>query len=139
MRATSMLLFVLFINVFFFLGSTAMEKVGGEVDFFNYEGSWMQVRDSGNFTLNEDITLPESQSAVSPDQQGNFFTDTWRTITTWLRSSIPGYDFIERVINGPILFLQAAQLPAEISFVIGWLWHMLGLFVFVTWVRSGQA
>lgn len=140
MRLTMMLAFVLFVNVLMFLGQTSIDKINpeGPSRFFNYDGSWLNAKDDGNFTLNEDITLPESQSSVDVTD-GNVFTDTWRTIKTWLTDNIPGLDFLERIINGPSSFLKAAGLPSEISFAIGWLWHMMGIFLFVAWIRGGQA
>lgn len=141
MRATMFVLFILFVNLFFFLGQTSIDKI--DVDnssrFFNYEGSWLQERDTGNYSLNQDLAgvLPESQSSVDVTD-GNLFTDTWRTIKTWLTKAIPGFDFLSRVVNGPISFLQAANVPPEISFALGWFWNLLSIFVFVSWIRGGS-
>jgi hypothetical protein len=140
MRIGTALLFVLMMNTFFFLGQTSIEKINpdGPVSFFNYEGSWMAGKDAGNFTLNTDLSdaIPDSQSTVGVET-GNVFTDTWRTISTWLKTSIPGYGFMERLVNGPNYFLKAAGLPVEISFVLAWMWHMLAIFLFIAFIRGG--
>lgn len=139
MRIGTALLFVLMMNVFFFVGQTSIDYINpdGPTSFFNYQESWIQGKDSGNFTLDEDISIPQAQTSVSVDEGGNIFTDTWRTLSEWLTSSIPGYDLLERMINGPNYFLKAAGLPAEISFAIGWLWHILGVFLFIAFIRGG--
>lgn len=141
MKASMFLLFVLFVNVLLFLGQTSIDKISTDgTQFFNYEGSWLEARDSGNFTLNEELSgvLPESQSTVEVTD-GNIFTDTWRTLKTWLTDKIPGFDFLGRVVNGPSSFLKAAGLPSEISFAIGWFWHILSIFIFVSWIRGGSS
>lgn len=143
MRIGTALLFVLMLNVFVFLGATSMEKVNPElaVSFFNYEGSWLEGKDRfGNFTLDGNLNdaIPDSQSTVGVET-GNVFTDTWRTISGWLTERIPGYSFMERMVNGPYVLLSHPDLgiPAEISFAVTWIWHMLGIFLFVAFIRGG--
>lgn len=141
MRITMMLTFVLFVNVFLFLGQTSIDKINpgdAQSDFFNYENSWLQAKDGGNYTLIQKADLPTSQSSVDVTD-GNIFTDTWRTLSSWLQQNVPAVDYIGRVLNGPAHFLQAANIPAEISFALGWLWHILGLFLFITWIRGGSS
>ena len=142
MRIGTALLFILLMNMFMFVGQTSIDKINPDnpITFFNYESSWIQEKDSiGNFTLNEDINqaLPTPETSVSVDEGGNIFTDTWRTLSTWLTESIPMYDFFARLVNGPNYFLKAAGLPPEISFVLAWAWHMLTVFLVVAFIRGG--
>jgi hypothetical protein len=137
-RIATALFFVILMNVFFFVGQTSIDKINpeGPTAFFNYQGSWVSAKDSGNFTLDETISLPDSQSSVDVDS-GNVFTDTWRTLSTWLREKT-GYNHLERLVNGPNYFLKAAGLAPEISFVLAWAWHMLTAFLVIAFIRGGS-
>jgi hypothetical protein len=137
MRIGTMLVFVLLMNVLMFLSQTAMDKVSSSnTTFFNYNGSWIKTGDTGGFNLDERIELPASQNVAEPS--GNAFTDTWATLKNWFIESIPGARFLESMVNSPSNFLKTAGLPAEISFALGWLWHILGVFLFVAFIRGGS-
>jgi hypothetical protein len=137
MRIGTMLVFVLLMNVFMFLSQTAIEKVStGGTTFFTYNGSWIQTGDTGKFVLNETIELPASQNIA--EGSGNFFTDTWATLKNWFIDTIPGARFLERMVNSPSNFLKTAGLPAEISFALGWLWHIIGVFLIISFIRGGS-
>jgi hypothetical protein len=138
MKVATALLFVLMLNVFFFLAQTSITKINPEAsEFFTYENSWISSKDKGNFTLNENLdgAIPSSQSSIGVDT-GNVFTDTWRTISTWLKDTIPGYRFMEQVVNGPAFFLKGAGIAPEISMALGWIWHMFTVLLFIAFIRG---
>lgn len=139
MKLETFLLFVVFVNVYFFLTQTGINELNPDdpTTFYHYEGSMIEDFDEGEHTLNEDVTLklPQSSQAVSADS-GGFFTDTFSAIKNWLLDSI-GIRYLLNIINAVPNFLKSTQLPHEVAFVLGWLWHTMSLFAFITYLKGG--
>lgn len=127
------LVIVLALNVLLFLAQTAMTDLNpGGVQIFNFDESYLDQFNNGNFTLDEDVSndLPSSANTVAVDVGGNFFTDTFATIRDWLVDTIPGVRLLLNVVNAVPNFLKSFGMPAELSFALGVMWHAI-VFIFV--------
>ena len=131
------LIFVVFLNVGFFLVQTAIdntsqtEGITSHTKIFNYDGSMIQGYDAGNYTLTNDVVgqLPQTQSSVSPTT-GNTFTDFTTAITGWFLS-IPGMKYLVGIINAVPNFIKYLGAPPEITFAIGFAWYSITLVLII--------
>lgn len=125
---------ILAINMFFFLGQTAITEINPEGQtFFNYEDSMLGDFDMGNYTLDEDVSgkFPQSESNVNPTT-GNIFTDPFGTIKTWLFDNT-AVKYLTGIVNAVPNFLKSLGLPPQIVWVLGAFWHGLTLFILIGW------
>lgn len=134
------LLFILFLNVLFFLGQFSVATYDSEVSFFNYQDtnvSMMGQFDKGGYQLNEDVSgeIPQGTNTIDTETN-NFFTDTWKTLRGWILK-IPGANYIYNIVNAVPHFLSMMGVPVEIVFAIGFLWHALTIFLIVNWIKGG--
>lgn len=134
MRVESALVVILAINMFLFLGQTAVDNINpGGQDFFNLDGSVLGQLNAGNYTLDEDVTskFPSSQNTVNPTS-GDIFTDPFGTIKKWLFNN-PVIQYVVGIINAVPNFLKATGFPVEVVWALGAFWHGLTLFLLVSW------
>ena len=141
MKIISALLFILALNFFLFMTQTGIDKVSeaegvSASNFFNYDGSMISDFDSGNYTLEEDVSgdLPSGTGQIEPES-GNFFTDTFATMKNWLLETT-GLKYLLGIVNAFPNFLKQIGLPPELSFGLGFLWHALTLFLAVAWIKN---
>lgn len=130
------LLLVLCVDGFLFMGQLAVnDTFPGAQQFYGYQGSLVQANDiDGNFTLTEDVVnkLPTGTTAVSPDNDGNFFTDIFSTAKNWLVDNVletTGVKYILAIVNAVPNFLKVLGLPREFVFIVGSIWHSFTIFM----------
>lgn len=144
MKVTGALVFILAVNVMFFLGQTAVTKINpdGPV-FFNENDNMIGEYNAGNYTLDENVAdeLPSNQIAVSPDnEQSGFFTDVWASTKAWFTDTTVGrgITYLLNIVNAFPHFLSVIGTPKEIVFAIGFFWHALTVFLIVIFLKGGQ-
>jgi len=133
---------MLAINVFMFLGQTAINNVAGEyglpgTTLINYENSFIGSYNSGNNVLNSSMDLPDTEASIDSDNN-NFFIDPIGSLKSWFSKAGKGWDYFTGIVNAVPNFLKNIGLPNEISFAIGFFWHALTLFLIVMliWGRA---
>ena len=115
--------------------------IASETKLFNYDGSHIAKFDTGNYTLDGDITsqLPVGTGDANVDEAtGNVFTDTYKTIKNWLLETT-GLKYVISVLNALPNFLKLI-FTAEffsIAFALGYLWNALVVFALVFWLKGG--
>jgi len=147
MKALGALLFILILNVLFFLAGQTLAGIGLSNNIYAYEGSVMSKFNDGDTTnyqfrsYNEN-DLPTETRTVDPST-GNIFTDVWSTLSNWVKGGvsaiiglIPGHEFIIAMFAGVHIFLSALNLPSAIIFAIDYLWYALTLFLIVLFIRG---
>ena len=129
--------FVLALNTIIFMTGQAITHINpsGEINYYD-SNEHMNTYNQGNYSLKQATStdLPSAEASVSND--GNFFTDIFSTMKNWFLDAT-GLGYLLDIINTVPNFLKAMGLPNEISFAIGYLWHVLGLFLIVAWLKSG--
>ena len=132
------LAFILSLNVIFFIAQVSVDKINPEdsTEFFNYSGSMIKQYDLGGYVLNESLAdkLPESSNAVQVEE-GNIFTDIFKTFKNWFAEKT-GLNYLWNVVNAFPNFLKIMGLPIEIVFALGFFWHALTLFVFISLITG---
>jgi len=128
---------ILAINVFFFLGQTAIDNInptGERTQFFDENDAMIGGYNAGNYTLNEDVAseLPNTEGAVSPET-GNWFTDTFQTVKNWFLDTT-GLSYLLNLVNALPHFLSAIGLPHKFVFAIGFFWHAFTIFLVVSYI-----
>lgn len=133
---------MLAINVFMFLGQTAVTTIANEegldgTTILNYENSLIGSYDSGNFNLNTSTQLPETTASIDSDNN-NFFIDPIGSLKSWFSKAGKGWNYFTAIVNAVPNFLKNIGLPNEISFAIGFFWYSITLFlvVMLIWGRT---
>ena len=126
-------------------GTTNLAEANGitsATKLFNYEGSHIAEFDKGNFTLDQDIAsqLPTGAGDANVDEEnGNIFTDTYKTIKNWLLETT-GLKYVISVLNALPNFIKLI-FPADyasVAFALGYLWNALVVFALVFWLKGGN-
>lgn len=142
---TTAFVFIMVMNVFMFLAqiTTAELNPDGSI-FYNDTGSLVKEFDAGGYVLNTDAdsinkNLPESEQAVTASSDGNFITDSIKSIKNWFASKTVGLKYITHLFGGPYTMLRAMHLPDAFAFAIGTLWYGITFMVLVAFImgRSG--
>lgn len=134
-----MLVFVLLVNVFVFIAQTSITKTNTDSEIFSpYAGSWASEYDTGNYTLSSDPAAGLPDTINTGESSGNIFTDSWNTLKTWFTNAATGTSMFARMVSGPTSLLIAANVPPEISFIIGFFWNVLSIFLVVAFIRGGS-
>lgn len=144
MKVTGALVFILAVNVFFFLGQVVVLKINpaGPV-FFNENENMIGEYNNGNYTLDENVAqeLPGIEVGISPDTDANtgYFTDAWRSLSSWFSDTTVGrgVTYLLNIVNAFPHFLAVIGTPIEIVFAIGFFWHALTVFLIVIFFKGG--
>lgn len=135
--AGTMLMVMLFLNGFMFLSQAGIDALWESESntYFSYEGSLISEYDAGNYTVRpfSSDELPAGQAPV--DSSGGIFTDTFATLKNWILD-IPGVRQLIAIVDAVPNFLKTLQLPAEIAYALGFIWHVLAVFLLVEWIRG---
>lgn len=130
---------MIILDVMLFLSQTALDKVAAEESviapqFYDYDKSVLKQYDTGNYTTPENISelLPDAQGAVDPDT-GNIFTDLFSSMKDWFLD-IPGVKYVIGVVTAVPNALKSMGLPAEISFALGAIWHVITFLLVLAWL-----
>lgn len=144
MKVSTALAVVLAVNVMLFLGQLGVSAIAqdelnntGSI-FYTYDGSLMSDFDTGsNYTLNQDIAskLPDNEGSISPET-GSFFTDMFSTMKNWFLETT-GFKYVFAIVNAVPNFLKIIIPIQEVSFALGFFWHVLTLFLVVSFIRGG--
>lgn len=86
-----------------------------------------------NGTLIVDDSYLPSDDTVEGDTSGNIFTDTYKSIKSWVQQKLAPLNFVSNVLKQPYGFLVDIGLPESISVGFGLLWYMFALIVLVSW------
>ena len=142
-----MLVIVLSIDMIIFFGQLAMLDVNPDAPLiYNYEDSRLSQFDKGNYTVldadNALSDIPNAATSVSTDADaaGNWITDTFKTIKSWVGDSTigKGAKYIITILGGPTSYLSMMNLPREFVFAVGAIWYALTLFLFIGVVMLGR-
>jgi len=133
---------MLAINVMLFLGQTSVNHIAEENGFagttlINYENSLIGSYDAGGYNLNSSTGLPDTETSIDSDNN-NFFIDPIGSLKSWFSKIGKGWDFFTAIINAVPNFLKSIGLPNEISFALGFFWHVMTLFLIIMliWGRT---
>jgi len=141
MRIFIALATMMLINIFLFLFQTGVNYIATDEliqapVFNNYNNSILKQYDSGNFVLNQsDVAsvLPDTASSVSTTSTLFY---PFQFMLNWIKSITGGLSYLLNLVSAVPNFLSAMGLPTEISFAFGALWHIITLFLFITWIKS---
>lgn len=139
------------LTMILFIFQTSIDKVGAEIGIettnqikgYNYENSNIKQYDKGNFTLDGSIqdtiqSLPTGENDADLNEDGNWFTDTFRSMKEWLLS-VTGIKFVLDVLKAVPSFL-ANIFPGdfkEIGFALGYMWHAITIYALIFWIKGG--
>jgi len=128
---------VLSLNMFFFLAQITMLEINPNAQvIYNYDESWIDKDNMGNYTLNG----TDTEGLLSPPNEieggdSNIFTDIFSSVLGWLKD-VTGYKYLDGIINAVPNFLQMLKLPAPISYALGWFWHVLVFFLAIMFIKG---
>jgi hypothetical protein len=130
---------MIILDVILFLTQTAVINVAAEEKvaypvFYTYKDSVLYSYDEGNYTLTNDISkdLPSAQGAVLPDS-GSFFSDLFSSMKNWFLD-FPGVKYVVSAITAVPNTLKMMGLPAEVSFALGAIWHVITFVLLIMWL-----
>jgi len=135
------LVIILAVDVLLMFGQAASSEVANEYDldggtFFDFNKSFISRFDQGDYTVvsNNSGVIPEASDSVSTET-GNIFTDSARSIKTWLNkatgSVITGWDYFTSFLGGPTRYLQVIGTPTIFVFGFGAFWYGLTLLLII--------
>jgi len=137
-KLTTILIIILSIDVFLFLGQTAVTNLNENTltrpNFYNYEESFLHDFDSGNYTLNQSnpqLSFPTGEDSVS--EEGTVYTDIFKSAKEWLLDTT-GLRYLLNFLGAPVVFLGTLNLPIEILYSFGALWWGTTLFIIIAFI-----
>lgn len=147
-QLTSMLAIVLFINMMLWTGSIVLFNINPDIyKSIECKDNILSQFDGGTcnaqyYSLNESVALESlpSSDPSSVQTTGNLFTDTFNAMKNWMLQKT-GLSYVTKVVSAPYYFLQGV-LPgdfAPVSVVLSFAWYGLSLFLFINWLRGGDA
>jgi hypothetical protein len=134
---------MLAINVFLFLGQVSIDDIASSINrtsgttLYNYDNSLMQEYDSGDYVLTSDTALPDTEGGISPET-GNFFVDPIGSLKSFFGKVGTGFSYFKSIVNAVPNFLKSIGLPNELSFALGFFWHVLTLFLIIMLIWGRQ-
>ena len=132
---TITLLIIFSIDLFLFLGQISIANIGGYTNFYDYDTSNLKDFDSGGYNLDMDSSteyLPDSENSVT--DEGNIFTDAFKTTKKWFSTAGKGMDYLLSFLSGPTSFLKAIGAPSAFVFGLGALWYGTTLFLIISFI-----
>lgn len=144
---TTALIIVMAINTVMFITQFAILDINPSASqFYKCSDSTMlsaierNACQQDNYSINYDninSQIPNTGTEVS-SATGNIFTDTFSAMRTWLLDSL-GLSYIIDIVKAPYTFVRILLVPPEIAFIIAGFWYALTFFLFVNWIRGGDA
>jgi hypothetical protein len=142
-----MLLFVICIDAFLFLGQMAIIGINPEASLgsladYNKDSHILTGYNIGNASASDYQLASANQSNLESlfpasqkveDTNTGFFADIYNTMKGWFFSVIPLGVFLQ-VIGAPYFFLKAILPSAEyqsVIFIIGALWYVFSIFALI--------
>lgn len=149
-KLTLIILTNIFLIGILFIVSLSMQSVAEEIGIeynngFKYDArSEINKYDTaeGEYNLNVNLAnvlqaLPTDQQA-DVDQDGNFFTDTFKSIKSFLLGAT-GVKYILNTLNTIPSFISS-MFPGEmkaIGFALGYMWYAITIFSLIFWIKGG--
>jgi len=139
------LVIILVVDVIMFFGQVSINQVVMDYDLdggdklFDMDKSFIQKFNAGtdgNYSVitNSSGIIPEASDSVSTET-GNLFTDSARSIKTWLSKStgslVTGWNYFTSFLSGPVHYFKNIKAPQEFIFGIGALWYGLTIFLLI--------
>ena len=131
--ATKMLLIMLSINIFLWLGQSALFDINpdGTTVFFDVNDSPISnYMVDGQFNASDDV-MPDLTSGSSESTGSNFFTDAISNIKSWFSEKLAPINFIFNFFTAPTDFMKLMGFPLHIATAFGILWYVLGVFILI--------
>jgi len=132
----TMVVIMLAMNIAMAMTQGAMLEVNpsGEV-FFHTELSPYANYASDTNILVDETYLPASVD-VEADTSGNVFSDTYKTMKSWVQITLEPLNFIGDILKQPYGFLTDLDVPPAIALAVGAIWYIIALLVFVSWLMG---
>lgn len=135
------MIFMWIVNILLFtsqLGINALAADAGVASpqIYTYEGSVISDYDQGNYTVRQDLgsELPSDEGQIEVDN-GNIFTDTFKTVSNWLKG-VTGYKYLKAAVTGVPNLLKGMGLPIEVAFSLGALWYCMSIILVVGFITG---
>ena len=103
--------------------------------FFNVENSPYANYASNGTLLADDSYLPTNPD-VEADTSGNVFSDTYKTMRSWVEGLGNTLNFIADIFRQPYGFLRDIGLNNNIALPIAVIWYIIALIIFVSWLMG---
>ncbi len=133
-----MLLLMVMLNVGMWLFQTAVTDANPDKApaFFDVETSPIsKYMNDGELNVSGDI-IPDTEGGTS-QTTGNWFTDTFLTLKNWVKNKLETpYNFVTNFLTAPNTFLKAIGVPKELATGFGIIWWILGVIVFIMFLRG---
>jgi hypothetical protein len=140
---TKMLLFVLCVDAFLFLGQIAVLNINPSshtLDAFDShlisqaqaQGSPYELQNVN--ASNVQGMFPDAQQSIGGTESGGF-ADIWNTIKSWIFTNTP-LGIILQIIGAPYFFLKAILPSVELApvvYAIGAIWYLFSLVSIISW------
>lgn len=135
------LVIILAVDVLLMFGQVATNEIANEYNlngpnFFEFDKSFISQFDQGNYTVltNSSGVIPEASDSVSTET-GNIFTDSARSIKTWLSkttgSMVTGWNYFTSFLGGPTKYFEVIGAPTIFVFGFGAFWYGLTLLLLI--------
>ena len=144
---TKMLLIILCVDAFLFLGQLAVTNInptGHTLDAFDSRiinkfqqtGTPYELQNVNASNINN--LFPNAQSTPTGTDSG--FADIWNTIKDWIFNDTP-LGIVLQIVGAPYFFLKAILPDAEyisVVYIIGALWYAFSLFAIISWALGRE-
>ena len=150
---TNFLVIVLAINVFMFLAQSALidanpsisnpigytceKSILGAYDKNNCKNSTNYILNAQNLT-SDNLPPTSFQSNNFVSVASELVSDIYNTVKGWLFENAVSM-FIREMATSPYTILSLTGMPSVFVFTIGTFWHLLGIFLIVSWLKGGDA
>ena len=129
------LLFILAIDVFLFMGATAMVNINpaGNITLMQYDKSLLSTYDAGGYVLKNASAndLPNQGSTVAETTGETIFTDPLTVIKNFFLDTL-GFNYVVNILGGPTPYIVMWGLPIEFTYAIGAFWYGVTFFMVIS-------
>lgn len=141
------LIIILVVDVLLFFSQAGIASVQSEYGLsgntiFYMDESFIQrfnAGDDGNYSIitNSSGIIPEASDSVSTET-GNVFTDSARSIKSWLTKAsgglVTGWDYLTSFLGGPVHYFKNINAPSWFIFGLAVLWYGLTLLLLIKFI-----
>jgi hypothetical protein len=146
MRLIFAIMVMLLVNVGLFMlqvttnNLAVSESLGNVPQIYNYNSSYASRFDSGGYNIegyasNASGVLPQVGSSTATSGT-TIVVDIASQIVGWVTSTT-GLNYLWGIVDAVPSFLKQIGLPAELSFILGVLWHVITVILIVIFIRGG--
>lgn len=101
-------------------------------EWFNVSSSPYANYVDGDTLVVDDSLIP-SDETVQEDTAGNFFTDAFSNLRSWMQKKLSPINFVANILRQPYGFLKDTGVPTPVALAIGVFWYMIALIIIVSW------